>query len=88
MKDAVFWAFFGVKFSASPAKSKLRSYAILRDMRAPKRILPAFCVHSRNGSAPCLNCYSNTSVDVNFRMTIFLQSYLFFVSFYDILIFK
>ena len=31
--------------------------AILRDLRAPKRILFAFCVHSRNSSAPCLNCY-------------------------------
>ena len=39
-----------------PAKSKSRLYAILRDVWAPKRILSAFCVHSCNGSVPCLNC--------------------------------
>ncbi len=39
------------------AKSKLRSYAILRDFLAPKRISFAFCVHPRNSSVPCLNCY-------------------------------
>ena len=35
-----------------------RKTAILRDMRAPKRILSAFCVHYCNGSVACLN--SNT----------------------------
>jgi len=41
--------------TAPPAK-KLRLYAILRDMRAPKRNLSAFCVHYCNGSVTCPNC--------------------------------
>ena len=44
--------------SDSPSREvKIALCAILRDLRAPKRILFAFCVHSRNSSAPCLNCY-------------------------------
>ena len=36
---------------------KIALYAILRDLWAPKRIFFAFCVHSRNSSAPCRNSY-------------------------------
>ncbi len=43
--------------TVSPAKPKSRPYVIMRDMRAPKRILSAFCVHFHNGSVPCLNCH-------------------------------
>ena len=44
--------------SDSPSREvKIALCAILRDLRAPKRILFAFCVHSRDSSAPCLNSY-------------------------------
>ena len=54
----------GVDFAAESGIGTLPFlfYKFLRakpgiDMRAPKRILFAFCVHSRNGSVSCLNCY-------------------------------
>ena len=51
--------------SDSPSREvKIALCAILRDLRAPKRILFAFCVHSRNSSAPCLNCYILPSVPI------------------------
>ena len=53
----------GVTVQTAPSREvKIALYAILRDLRAPKRILFTFCVHSRNSSAPCLNCYNMASV--------------------------